>query len=107
MANDWANVHDRAGRASAAVGLALLGALLGGCSIPLSDLPVVGLPAGAPARPAEQAAYPAVHDIPAARTEQPLDPADQAKMESDLVKARERQAAAAGHPKPQDKPDEQ
>lgn len=93
-------------RRSAALGLALIGCMLGGCSVPVADLPVIGLPAGAPARPAEAGVYPAVHDMPAARTEQPLDPADQAKIETDLKHARDRQAAAAGHPaKPDAKAD--
>jgi hypothetical protein len=83
-------------RRSAATAAALLGLALGGCSVPLADLPVVGLPAGAPARPAEPVAYPAVHDMPAARTEPVLDPAEQVKIENDLKTARDRQEAAAG-----------
>ncbi|MDR3468861.1 MAG: hypothetical protein P4M07_23265 [Xanthobacteraceae bacterium] len=94
-------------RASVAM-VAVLGCLLGGCSIPVADLPIVGLPAGAPTRPAEPGVYPAVHDMPAARTEPTLDPADQAKMETDLIHARDRQAAVAGRPaKAQDKASDQ
>jgi len=89
-------------RSGVGAALILFGCALSGCSIPVADLPVIGLPAGAPARPADPAAYPAVHDMPAARTEPILDPADQAKIETDLIHARDRQAAAAGNPpKPQ------
>jgi hypothetical protein len=97
-------------RGAIGVALVLLGSALGGCSIPLADLPVVGLPAGAPARPADAdaAVYPAVHDMPAARSEPTLDPADQSKVESDLIHARERQAVAVGRSaKPSDKPADQ
>ncbi len=88
--------------------LLLIGCALGGCSIPVADLPLIGVPAGAPARPTDAAVYPAVHDMPAARTEPTLDPADQAKIETDLIQARDRQAAVAGHPaKSQDKGSDQ
>jgi hypothetical protein len=60
----------------------------------MADLPVIGLPAGAPARSTEPAVYPAVHDIPAGRSEPVLDPAEQAKIEADLKTARDRQAGA-------------
>jgi len=83
---------------AASIALVLLGCVLGGCSVPVADLPVVGLPAGTPARPAEQASYPAVHDMPAPRAEPTLEPADQDKMEKDLIKVRDQQNAAAGHP---------
>ncbi len=85
-------------RRGAGIALVLMGCMLGGCSVPVADLPIVGLPAGAPARPAEPGVYPAVHDMPAARTEPTLDPADQAKVQTELIHARDRQAAVAGHP---------
>jgi len=75
--------------------VALLCVGLGACSVPLADLPVVGLPAGAPARPAEPGAYPAVHDMPAARAEPVLDPTEQVKVENDLKAVKERQTGAA------------
>jgi hypothetical protein len=67
---------------------------LGACSVPLADLPVIGLPSGAPARPAEPVSYPAVHDVPSERAEPVLNPAEQAKIENDLKAARNRQAGA-------------
>ncbi len=71
----------------------MLALALAGCSIPIADLPIVGLPANLPARPATTAEYPAVHDIPAARTEAVLTPEQQEKIEKDLVAARNRQAS--------------
>lgn len=68
---------------------------LGACSVPIADLPVIGLPSGAPTRPAEPATYPAVHDIPAARTDPKLTADEQAKVEEDLKAARARQAGQA------------
>ena len=73
----------------------LLGLVLGGCSIPVADLPLVGLPANTPARPANPGEYPAVHDIPAPRQDTVLDQAQQDKLEKELVAARDRQASGA------------
>jgi hypothetical protein len=56
------------------------------------------LPEGAPARPAEPVAYPAVHDMPPPRSGEVLNMVEQEKMESDLVAARNRQQAEAGIP---------
>lgn len=77
--------------------LALVGTALalGACSAPIADLPVIGLPAGAPARPAEAPAYPAVHNMPAARSDPTLTADQQAKVEDDLKAARARQAGQA------------
>lgn len=74
----------------------LLAALtLGGCASTIADLPVVGLPADAPARPKESRGYLPVHEMPTARDETAMAPADQAKLQSELIAARDRQAAAA------------
>ena len=72
--------------------LMVVGVSLGGCSVPFADLPVVGLPANTPTRPATQAEYPAVHDLPAPRRDAVLAPEEQAKIEKDLIAARNRQA---------------
>lgn len=74
------------------IGAALFGLMLGGCSMPLADMPVIGLPANTPARPANPGEFPAVHDIPAPRPEAVLTPEQQEKIEKDLVAARNRQA---------------
>lgn len=50
-----------------------------------------GLPAGAPARPAQAPAYPAVHDMPPQRAATVLDAEQQRKLETDLIAIRNRQ----------------
>ena len=80
----------------AAAALMALGLALGGCASTIADLPVVGAPAGLPARAAQPGEYLPVHDIPTARAKDAtLAPADQAKLEADLIRARDRQAVAS------------
>jgi len=77
----------------AALGLA---AVLTGCSPgPVIDrLPGdIGLPAGAPARPTTPYEYPAVHDMPPARSTAPMSDEEQLKLEKELTAVRERQEA--------------
>jgi hypothetical protein len=50
-----------------------------------------GLPADVPARPAVVPPTPAVHDRPPPRADEPLDAAQQLKLEQDLAAARTRQ----------------
>ena len=77
-------------------GVLLLSALtLGGCSISIADLPSVGTPADAPARAKETGAYLPVNQLPPDRDEAAMNPAERAKIQSELVAARERQASAA------------
>jgi hypothetical protein len=54
-----------------------------------------GLPADAPARPANQYHYPAVHDMPPSRPLKTLSDADQRKLESELQTMRDKQAQDA------------
>ena len=68
---------------------------LGGCSISIADLPLVGTPADAPARASETGAYLPVNDLPPARDEAAMNPAERAKIQGELVAARERQASAS------------
>jgi hypothetical protein len=63
-----------------------------------SELPGIGLPAGAPERPAEHLAYPAVHDMPPPRSAATLTEVEQQKMKNDLIAAREAQRSVAGAP---------
>jgi hypothetical protein len=63
-----------------------------------SQLPHVGVSPNAPARPAEQMAYPAVHDVPPPRTATMLTDIEQYKLETDLVAARDQQQISAGVP---------
>ncbi len=72
----------------------LVSLILSACSSVLSELPhqVGGLPDAAPQRSAEQPAYPAVHDMPAARQSKPMTDTERQKAEADLAAAREAQA---------------
>src|ERR1700686_4946072 len=76
------------------LGVLLMAALaLGGCSSPIADLPLVGTPADAPARPKEAGTYLPVHDLPPDRDEAALKPAEQAKIEKELIAAADRPAS--------------
>lgn len=72
--------------------LAIMGVSLGACSSMVADLPVVGLPANAPARPADPGKFLPVHDIPKAPDAPLMAPAEQARIEAELIAARDRQA---------------
>ncbi|QPF87904.1 hypothetical protein IC762_17105 [Bradyrhizobium genosp. L] len=77
------------------VGAALLASMaaLGGCSSTVADMT---LPADAPARAKDPSGYLPVHDLPPDRTEQTMKPADQAKLEQELIAARDHQAQESG-----------
>ena len=82
-------------------GLALV-AGLGGCSAGsvIDKLPAdMGLPAGAPARPATPYEYPAVHDMPPARATVPMTEDEQVKLEKELANVRDRQEGRTQSPK--------
>jgi hypothetical protein len=83
-------------------------ALLSACASTIADnIPVVGLPAGTPERPATQAGYPAVHDMPPRRADTPLNTDEQQKLQKELIEAREgqsKQAEAIAAPEPARKP---
>lgn len=68
-----------------------LGLLLAGCASHVADMPVVGLPANTPERPAVAPDYLPVNDTPAPRTEAPLTIEQRKQLERDLTAARERQ----------------
>ncbi len=86
---------DRKSRALALGALLASALALGGCSSSIADLPLVGTPADAPARPKEAGAYLPVHDLPPDRDQAAMAPAERAKIEAELVAARDRQASAA------------
>src|SRR5205807_9005352 len=73
--------------------LLVLALALGGCAASIADLPLVGTPADAPARPKEAGAYLPVHDLPPNREEAVLPPKERAKIESELIAARDHQAS--------------
>jgi hypothetical protein len=79
-----------------AAGALLLSTLaLGGCSTSIADIPLIGTPADAPERAKEAGTYLPVHDLPPDREEPELAPAERAKIQAELVAARDRQASAA------------
>jgi hypothetical protein len=79
-----------------AAGALLLSALvLGGCSTSIADIPLIGTPADAPERAKEAGTYLPVHDLPPDREEPELAPAERAKIQAELVAARDRQASTA------------
>jgi hypothetical protein len=72
----------------------LMAVLLAGCApgAMIDKLPdAVGLPAGAPARPAQAADYPAVHDMPPPRADPALSTEQQVNVEKELNAARDAQ----------------
>jgi|HubBroStandDraft_1064217.scaffolds.fasta_scaffold307587_1 hypothetical protein len=78
-----------------AAGTLVLSALaLGGCSIPIADLPSVGTTADAPEKQADP--YLPVEDLPPSRDQATIAPADRDKMKAELLAARDRQASATG-----------
>jgi hypothetical protein len=73
---------------AALVGLAMA---LSACTAQLAELPVVGLPAGAPERLAEPLPFPAVHDMPAPRASKPMTQDQLKSAAAELEAARDRQ----------------
>ncbi len=71
--------------------------LLASCSSVLSEMPAQagGLPEGTPERPATPAAYPAVHDMPPARSSAVLTEEEKQKVEAELALMRAQQAKRA------------
>ena len=67
---------------------------LGGCSISIADLPLVGTPEDAPARSKQADPYLPVEDLPPGRDQATIAPADRDKMKAELLAARDRQASA-------------
>ena len=72
--------------------LLLMTLSLGGCSISIGDLPLGG--SSSDARTKDSDAYLPVNQLPPDRDEAAMDPAERAKIQSELVAARERQASA-------------
>jgi len=68
---------------------------LGGCAVSMADLPLVGTPADAPGRPKEAGAYLPVGEVPQDRDEATLEPAQRAKIQAELIAARDRQASSS------------
>lgn len=66
---------------------------LGGCSTSIGDMPISS--AASDAKAIEPAAYLPVNALPPARDEAAMEPAERAKLQKELIAARERQASAA------------
>jgi hypothetical protein len=81
-------------RGWAGAALLLMTLSLGGCSISIGDLPLGGS-SSTDTRAKDNGAYLPVNQLPPDRDEAALNPAERAKMQSELVAARERQASAA------------
>jgi hypothetical protein len=77
-----------------AAALLLSALVLGACSISVADLPLVGTPADAPARPKDANGFLPVNDLPPDRDEAAISPEERAKLLKELAAARDRQAAA-------------
>jgi hypothetical protein len=88
--------RDGSRKAWTVTALMMLALSVGGCATSIADMPLVGLPSDAPARPKEAGAYPAIHDLPAAREQSALEPSEQAKIQKELIAARDRQAGGTG-----------
>jgi hypothetical protein len=73
--------------------LLLTALALAGCSTSIADIPLDG--ASSEARAKDAGAYLPVNQLPPARDEAAMDPAERAKIQKELVAARERQASAA------------
>src|SRR4030088_93347 len=84
---------DRTKRALALGALLIAAFAVAGCSTSIADLPLVGTPADAPARPKEAGTYLPVHDLPPDRDEAAMAPSEQAKVLRELAAARDRQAS--------------
>jgi len=75
-----------------------LGLLLGACAGHVGDMPVVGLPANTPARPAVAPDYLPVNDTPPPREQGVLSVEERAQLTRDLTAARERQHGTRATP---------
>jgi hypothetical protein len=61
----------------------------------VADVPLIGVPANAPARPEAAGTYLPVHDVPPPRQEQMLSLDDQTRIEKELSEARSKGKATA------------
>jgi hypothetical protein len=83
----------RAGLAVRLSVIATIAASASACTTVTDFQTVLRVPEGAPARPVAAPEFPAVHELPAERENALLEPSEQARVEHELVLARDRQAA--------------
>jgi hypothetical protein len=77
----------------AGAALLFMALALGGCSTSIAEIPLGS--ASSDARAKEPSAYLPVNELPPARDEAAMDPAERAKVQKELIAAREHQASAA------------
>jgi hypothetical protein len=77
----------------AGAALLLVAAVLCGCSTSIAEIPIGSASSDAKAK--ETSAYLPVNALPPARDEAAMEPAERAKVQKELIAARERQASAA------------
>ena len=80
-------------RARTGVAWLLVTLALGGCSTSISEMPIGS--AASDTRPTETSAFLPVNALPPERDEAAMDPAERAKVQKELVAARDHQASAA------------
>jgi hypothetical protein len=93
--------------AACAVAASLTGCSAGPLAQKLEDMPesLGGLPPDTPKAPAMPYQYPAVHDMPPPRSDQPLSEDQQWRLEKELSAARDRQENAEAKENGKDKKD--
>ncbi len=67
---------------------------LSGCATSIADIPLAGTPADAPARSKDAGPFLPVNELPPDRDEAAMNPAQRAKIQAELIAARDRQASA-------------
>jgi hypothetical protein len=82
--------------AIAAAGLSGCGSISQKFAETASQMPAVGLSAGAPERPSTPVTFPAVHDVPPPRNSVVLTNTEAEQLEGDLATARDKQQSAVG-----------
>jgi len=68
--------------------------VLSGCSSPIADMPSLATPTDAPAATKETGGFLPVNDLPPGRDTAAISPEERAKIEKELMAARDRQASA-------------
>jgi len=85
---------DRQKKMLALAALLMSALALSGCANSIADMPLAGTPAEAPPRPKDAGPFLPVNDLPPDRDEAAMDPVQRAKIQAELIAARDRQASA-------------
>jgi PBP1b-binding outer membrane lipoprotein LpoB len=84
---------DRQTKMLALAALLISALALSGCATSIADMPLAGTPADAPPRPKDNSPWLPVNDLPPDREAAALDPIQRAKIQAELIAARDHQAA--------------